>query len=74
LIPGKKPATARFKNWGKLEFAVITDPTLAGDFGWPKFAENVRAEEIGHVFWDRQWSGETWQATPFTSFALIQMP
>lgn len=74
IVPGRKPAAARFKNWGRMTFAVITDPLLAGDFGWARFAENVRAEEIGHVFWDRQWGGERWSPTPFTSFSLIQMP
>ena len=74
LVPGKKQSMARFKNWGQMTFATITDPLLAGDFGWARFAENVTPEEIGHLFWDRQWSGETWQPTPFTSFALIQIP
>lgn len=74
LAPGKKPGVARFKQRGALTFATITDPTLAGDFGWARFAGDVRLEEIGHLFWDRRWDDERWNPTPFTSFALLQVP
>jgi hypothetical protein len=74
IVPGKKPGVAHFKQWGTLTFAVITDPTLAGDFGWVQFAADVRREDIGRAFWERRWSGERWNPTPFTSFALLQMP
>ncbi|MFQ5805127.1 MAG: hypothetical protein ACE5I3_01615 [Phycisphaerae bacterium] len=74
LVSGKKPSVASFRRRGRLLFAPVTDPTLTGDFGWAQFARSVRPEEIGYLFWDRRWSDEGWNPTPFTSFSLIQIP
>ena len=74
LVPGQKPSVASFRGKGALTFAPVNDPTLAGDFAWAQFARSVRADEIGYLFWDRHWDARGWTPTPFTSFALLQMP
>jgi len=74
LVPGKKarPAVFMRSGNGELLFAAIEDPTGRPDFRWFNFVKRVRREDIGYRFWDRGWSGASWEATPFASFSLIQ--
>ena len=74
LVAGEKANVASFRKRGSVMIAPIVDPTVALDFGWVQFARSVRPEELGYLFWDRRWGAAGWEATPYTSFSLIQMP
>jgi len=74
LVSGQNPSVASFHKRGSVMMAAVTDPTLAGDFGWLQFERSVRPEELGYTFWDRRWDERGWDPTPYTSFALIQLP
>jgi len=50
----------------------VRDPTLQRDIHWVNFVRGMRRQDMGYLFWDRGWAGDTWNPQPVTSICVIQ--
>lgn len=57
-------------NAKQCSFATIR-ANAAGDFGWPNDKGSFTAQDIGYRFWNRRWTGNTFNQTQAISFALL---
>lgn len=62
----------KFRPLGEMFFAPVVDDQLAGDFGFREFERSATPASLGTAFWDRRWSGQRWEPTPFVGYALMR--
>ena len=46
-------------------------PSATGDPNWWTDSRTFTPQNIGRAFWERGWTADGWEATPFISYALL---